>query len=91
MTKEQVKRYLQKDVDSMTLEQIQKHRVELIDAWRHATAQYGFPLAVKEGFYKIIEDAAATGFYPSDPWLAHNIAYKLDNLVIPREAEMIKS
>lgn len=90
MTIATAKRYLQKDVDSMTLEQLQKHRVELIDAWRHATAAYGVPLAVKEGFYKIIEDAGASGYYPSEPWLAHNLAVKLDNVVMPMEAKMLK-
>ena len=89
MTIQHARGILSKNVETMTLEQLQKHRVELIDAWRHARADYGYPVAIREGFYKKIEDAGASGFYPSDPWLAHNLVWKLDNIVMPREAEIL--
>lgn len=64
--------------ENMTLERLQKHRVELIDAWRHSKASYGFPQAVAEGFYKVVESNYASGYTPSDMWLTHNLLYKLE-------------
>ena len=64
----------------MTLEALQKHRVDLIDAWRHSKAAYGFPQAVAEGFYKVIESPYASGFTPSDIWLTHNLLFKLEKV-----------
>ena len=40
------------DINSMTLEQVQRHKVRLLDAWRESRAQYGFEQAVVNGFYK---------------------------------------
>ena len=36
------------DIDSMTLKQIQRHKVRLLDAWRESRAEYGFLQAVNE-------------------------------------------
>lgn len=66
------------DVNNMTLEQVQRHRVRLLDAWRESRAQYGFAQAVKDGFYKIVVDSAAEGFVPRDMWLTHRINHCLD-------------
>lgn len=66
------------DVSNMTLEQVQRHRVRLLDAWRESRAQYGFAQAVKDGFYKIVVDSAAEGFVPRDMWLTHRINHCLD-------------
>lgn len=66
------------DVSNMTLEQVQRHKVRLLDAWRESRAQYGFAQAVKDGFYKIVVDSAAEGFVPRDMWLTHRINHCLD-------------
>lgn len=66
------------DVSNMTLEQVQRHKVRLLDAWRESRAQYGFSQAVKDGFYKIVVDSAAEGFVPRDMWLTHRINHCLD-------------
>lgn len=76
------------DVSNMTLEQVQRHRVRLLDAWRESRAQYGFAQAVKDGFYKIVVDSAAEGFVPRDMWLTHRINHCL-NQAVAREAYLL--
>lgn len=66
------------DIDSMTLEQVQRHRIRLLDAWRESRAQYGFAQAVKDGFYRIVVDSAAEGFVPRDMWLTDRINHCLE-------------
>ena len=66
------------DIDSMTLEQVQRHKVRLLDAWRESRAQYGFAQAVKDGFYRMVVDSAAEGFVPRDMWLTDRINHCLD-------------
>ncbi|MBQ6960900.1 MAG: hypothetical protein IJP78_07995 [Clostridia bacterium] len=67
-------------IDGMTLEQLQRHKVRLIDAWRESKAAYGFIRAVSDGFYKIVESDSASGFVPSDPWLTHNLSCRMDEI-----------
>ena len=76
------------EVSNMTLEQVQRHRVRLLDAWRESRAQYGFAQAVKDGFYKIVVDSAAEGFVPRDMWLTHRINCCLDQAAA-REAYLL--
>ena len=61
------------DIDSMTLKQIQRHKVRLLDAWRESRAEYGFLQAVNDGFYRIVVDSAAEGFVPRDMWLTDRL------------------
>lgn len=60
-------------LESLSLEQLQRHRVRLIDALRESTAEYGFAKAVADGFYKQIASESAKGFVPADLWLAKNL------------------
>lgn len=76
------------DINSMTLEQVQRHRVRLLDAWRESRAQYGFAQAVKDGFYRMVVDSAAQGFVPRDMWLTDRINNCLDQAVA-REAYLL--
>ena len=66
------------DISSMTLEQVQRHKVRLLDAWRESRAQYGFAQAVKDGFYRMVVDSAAQGFVPRDMWLTDRLNHCLD-------------
>ena len=61
------------DISSMNLEQIQRHKVRLLDAWREIRAEYGFLQAVNDGFYRIFVDSAAEGFVPRDMWLTDRL------------------
>lgn len=76
------------DINNMTLEQVQRHKVRLLDARRESRAQYGFEQAVRDGFYKIVVDSAAEGFSPRDMWLTARIHYCLDQAVA-REAYLL--
>lgn len=67
-----------KNIDIMSLEQLQHHKVRLTDAWRESKAEYGFAQAVKDGFYQIMVDSGASGFTPLDVWLTNTIENRLD-------------
>lgn len=69
---------LAKDMEKMSLEELQKHRVNLLDAWRWSRADHGFPEAVKNGFFKVIASECAYGFSPTDIWLERNLLFRLD-------------
>lgn len=66
------------NVNGMTLEQLQRHRVRLLDAWRESTAQYGFSQAVADGFYVPVGSESATGYVPRHMWLSHNLNTAID-------------
>lgn len=78
MTYKNAKMLLSKNIDVMTLEQVQKHKVKLLDAWRHSKAQYGFTEAVKNGFYKMVASESASGYTPFDMWLTHQLNFAID-------------
>ena len=78
MTYKNAKTLLSKNIEVMTLEQVQKHKVRLLDAWRHSKAQYGFKEAVKNGFYKMVASESANGYTPTDMWLTHQLNYAID-------------
>lgn len=77
------------NIDQMTLEQLQRHRVKLLDAWRESKAFYGFEQAVKDGYYKIVVDSGASGFFPRDVWLTHTLRERLGQTEA-REKELWK-
>lgn len=66
------------DISSMNLEQIQRHKVRLLDVWRESRAEYGFLQAVNDGFYRIVVDSAAEGFVPRDMWLTDRLNFCLN-------------
>lgn len=76
------------DISSMTLEQVQRHKVRLLDAWRESRAQYGFAQAVKDAFYRMVVDSAAQGFVPRDMWLTDRLNHCLDQ-ASAREAYLL--
>lgn len=77
---EKARSLLREPIKDMSLEKLQRHKVNLIDAWRHSKADYGYPQAVAEGFYKVLESASASGFFPADMWLTHQLQYRLDEV-----------
>ena len=48
----QARKLLTEDIGRMTLEQLQRHRVKLTDAWRESRAEYGMGQAAMDGFYR---------------------------------------
>ena len=76
------------NIEMMSLEQLQKHRVDILDAWRQAKADYGMEQAVRDGFYRLI--AADAVFYtPTDLWLTQNLTTRLDE-IDRRETMLLK-
>lgn len=84
------KELLRKPIDRMGLEELQAHKVRLIDAWRESRAEHGMEQAVRDGFYKVIASESASGFSPANVWLTHNLIARFDE-VVAREQEMLRT
>ena len=80
---------LAKRIEDMSLEQIQRHKVRLVDAWRESRGDLGFDQAVRDGFFKALASESASGYVPADFWLTRNLGTNLDE-VIAKEAEMLR-
>ena len=83
----QARKLLTEDIGRMTLEQLQRHRVKLIDAWRESRAEYGMGQAVMDGFYRQTGEDV-TEYTPTDLWLTQNLSHRLDE-TIGRELELL--
>lgn len=80
MKLEKARELLRVDISKLSLEQLQQHRVKLIDAWRESKAFYGMAQAVANGFYKVIASESANGYSPTDIWLTHSLSQRLDEV-----------
>ena len=89
MKYETAKRLTTLDISAMSLTQVQRHKVRLLDAWRESRAGYGFAQAVRDGFYRIVVDSGAQGFVPRDMWLTDILNYCLDQ-AIARETYLLR-
>ena len=85
----QARKLLTEDIGRMTLEQLQRHRVKLTDAWRESRAEYGMGGAAKDGFYRQTGEDV-TEYTPTDLWLTQNLSHRLDE-TIERELELLSS
>ena len=82
----QARKLLTEDIGRMTLEQLQRHRVKLTDAWRESRAEYGMGQAAMDGFYRQTGEDV-TEYTPTDLWLTQNLSHRLDE-TIERELEL---
>ena len=89
MKYETAKRLTTLDISAMSLTQVQRHKVRLLDAWRESRAGYGFAQAVRDGFYRIVVGSGAQGFVPRDMWLTDRLNYCLDQ-AIARETYLLR-
>lgn len=84
----QARKLLTEDIGRMTLEQLQRHRVKLTDAWRESRAEYGMGRAAKDGFYRQTGKMLQVH---ADRFVAHqNLSHRLDE-TIERELELLSS
>lgn len=84
----QAKRLVSEDIETMTIEQLQRYKVKVIDAWRESRADYGIAQAVRDGFYlQTGEDASE--YTPKDLWLTQNLTRRLD-AIDRREHEIFR-
>lgn len=80
---------LRVDITKLSLEQLQQHKVKLIDAWRESKATYGMAQAVADGFYKVVASESASGYSPVDIWLTHSLGQRIDE-ALSREMFLLK-
>lgn len=73
MTYSTAKKLLSVDIDSLSLEELQKYKVKIIDALREANAKYGYSQACKNGFFVPIASESASGYTPKDKFLFKNL------------------
>lgn len=78
MKYQKAKELLKMDISQMTLEELQKYKIKLLDAWRESRAEYGYWQAVENGYYKVISSESADGFSPKDLWLTANLQNRYD-------------
>ena len=84
----QARKLVAENVATMTLEQLQRYRVKVIDAWRESRADYGIAQAVRDGFY-LQTGENASEHTPKDLWLTQNLVKKLDAIDL-RERELLR-
>lgn len=75
----QARKLVAENITTMTLEQLQRYRVKVIDAWRESRADYGIAQAVRDGFYLQTGENAAE-YTPTDLWLTKNLSARLDEI-----------
>ncbi len=63
------------DINTLSLEQLQKHKVKALDALRESNAEYGMQQAIMDGYYICVVDSAASGYSPRDMFLTTNLSY----------------
>lgn len=80
MTLSQAQKLVTKDIEQMTLEQLQSYRVQLLDALRYSTCEYGDKESYELGFLVPFVDAGGKGFVPKDKFLTTNLQYKLSEV-----------
>ncbi len=91
MKRKQAEELLRKPIESMSLEQLQAHKVKLVDAWRESRAEHGMEQALRDGYYAIVLDGFVDPFpAPKNIWLTRNLADRMDE-VYAREAELLAS
>lgn len=91
MTYQTAKRLLHhKPLEEMTLIQLQRFKVRVVDAARQSEAEYGYAEAVDNGFFTIVaSDGTPAAFVPADLWLTHNLWY-LYNQCVKLEKIMLR-
>lgn len=85
---EQARRLVSENIGTMTLEQLQKHKVKALDAWRESRGDYGMAQALRDGFY-IQTGENASEHTPKDLWLTQNLVKRLDE-IDTRERELLR-
>ena len=77
------------DINTLSLEQLQKHKVKVHDAMLQSEAFWGMEQAIMDGYYIEVADSAASGYSPRDMFLTTNLSYIYGECV-KRERELLK-
>ena len=76
MNLRKAQKLLQEDYTKLSIEELQKFKVSIIDAWRYARGDYG----KNNDFFVYVGELKA--YVPKDYWLLKNIESIMDNLGI---------
>lgn len=76
MTIKKAQSLLRIDHSTLSEAELQKYKVQLLDAWRYAKGEYGY----ENDFFVHIPELKA--FAPKDYWLLKNIESRLDALEV---------
>lgn len=91
MKRSKAEELLRKPIDRMGLEELQAHKVKLVDAWRESRAEHGMEQALRDGYYAVVFDGFVDPFpAPVNIWLTKNLEYRMDE-VYAREEELLAS
>lgn len=71
MNLKKARRLLRMDIAVLSLEQLQKYNVDLIDAWRYAKGDYGN----RNDFFVYVPEIRA--YIPTDKWLQVNLETRM--------------
>ena len=74
MNRKKAESLLQVDVNTLSPSELQKHKVQMLDAWRYAKGDYG----TDNDFFVSIPELRA--YVPANYWLLKNIETRLDEL-----------
>ena len=63
------------DINTLSLEQLQKHKVKVLDALRESEAFWGMKQAIMDGYYVHVHDTHSNFLTPRDMFLTTNLSY----------------
>lgn len=67
MNLKKAKNLLRVNIETLSLEELQRHNVALLDAWRYANGEYGY----QNDFFVCVPELNA--FIPADKWILLNL------------------
>ena len=74
MKRAKAEKLLQVDIKTLTPSELQKYKVQILDAWRHAKGDYG----TDNDFFVSVPELRS--HVPANFWLLKNIETRLDEL-----------
>lgn len=81
MTLKQAQSLIAEVIDDMSLEELQKYRVQLLDAIRYSNGEFGDEESYRNGFYVPYQNAGGSlGFVPKDKFLTTNLRNRLNDV-----------
>lgn len=81
MKRQTAENLLRENMDEMSLDQLQRYMVKVIDAWRQSQADEGMEQAIRDGYYCIVYDSYIKPFAaPVNIWLTQNLSYRKDEV-----------
>ena len=63
------------NINALSLEQLQKHKVKVHDAMLQSEAFFGMGQAIMDGYYVHVHDSSSNFWTPRDMFLTTNLSY----------------